>query len=37
VTTIPTTATTKNVLLSQSPSPGSKIGPGATFDFQITQ
>jgi hypothetical protein len=37
VTTIPTTDATKNAILSQSPPPGSKIGPGTKFDFQATQ
>jgi beta-lactam-binding protein with PASTA domain len=37
VTTIPAVAATKNTILSQFPTPGSQINPGAEFDFQISQ
>ena len=37
VTTIPAVAASKNTILSQSPTPGSQINPGAEFDFQVSQ
>jgi len=37
VTAIPTDTAQKGTILTQSPPPGSKIGTGATFDFQVVQ
>jgi beta-lactam-binding protein with PASTA domain len=37
VAMIPAVAATRHTVLSQSPTPGSKINPGTEFDFQITQ
>jgi serine/threonine-protein kinase len=37
VTTIPSVAAARSAILSQSPPPGSKISPGAKFDFQVSE
>ena len=37
VTTIPAVAATNNTILSQAPTPGSKINHGTEFAFQVTQ
>lgn len=37
VTSIPTDSSSKGVVLTQSPPPGSKIGPDTLFDFQVSQ
>jgi eukaryotic-like serine/threonine-protein kinase len=37
VTTIPSVAATSNTILSQAPTPGSKVNSGAQFAFQVTQ
>jgi len=37
VTPLPTDSPSKGIILTQSPIPGSKIGPDAVFDFQVSQ
>jgi eukaryotic-like serine/threonine-protein kinase len=34
---VPATSNASNTILSQSPIPGSKIGPGTVFNFQVAQ
>ena len=37
VSSIPTSATSKGAILSQSPPPGRKIGPDTVFNFQVAE
>jgi serine/threonine-protein kinase len=37
VTSIPTDSPSKGIVLTQTPAPGSKIGPDTVFDFQVSQ
>ena len=37
VTPVPAATSPSGVILTQSPAPGSKISPGATFDFQVVE